>query len=602
MQGGGARATSFSIQSAPQPAAHVLLLLPAPPTISFLSSNLPGKTNHLAAKMPPYLELSNLQRAITAQAMPALGVLADDESQLDHSRNARFERDSPPPYVSSSESESEEALRHPVLARPRDAVLAEHVELLSQPLDQKESRKLVRTLNRSRRYAPGPRYRSEAKLEQLRLSSFCRDLPWKSPLAETLNPTKNTGQKRRAVIIRRIIRKRWQHLGIWNPKWGIPDRVDAQPPDWVDDWTWRWQSDADPPLYDPQHPLSRAVQLRENLDYGERPVPPPRSRLSEDASASEAESFITSRPWFLYSLENFEFRERKARIPWEKYGRPDFGMGDQVLTWWHERGDWKTDWEAPGDDSFLVVGWKWRHESPSPEPEDLSPLITNEMDFTPSEVDALEAVWTPTPSPPGSPQITRPDPPGVLQLFSGPTLPQQPDVVPEDNRVELDVHESDQVQPEDQRVQEAEPDTEPPKPPPQRRGRARKPDQPAAAQSAPQSALPPLRRSARIAAKVAIVPPSAPAAPAAAATKRQATRRSTRAIPAAPPARDVAARSSKKRGGASRKTQDDGVTKPAAAKAKKGGRKPSARASTQAEKKSTPAARTSGRGRGRKTG
>ena len=41
-----------------------------------------------------------------------------------------------------------------------------------------------------------------------------------------------------------------------------------------------------------------------------------------------------------------------------------------------------------------MPGWKWRHESPSPEPEDLTVLEGGEldMDFTPSEVDALEAI------------------------------------------------------------------------------------------------------------------------------------------------------------------------------------------------------------------
>lgn len=42
-------------------------------------------------------------------------------------------------------------------------------------------------------------------------------------------------------------------------------------------------------------------------------------------------------------------------------------------------------------------GWKWGHESTSPEPGDLTPLNTMDMDFTPSEVDALEAIPPPTP-------------------------------------------------------------------------------------------------------------------------------------------------------------------------------------------------------------
>jgi hypothetical protein len=50
------------------------------------------------------------------------------------------------------------------------------------------------------------------------------------------------------------------------------------------------------------------VQLRRNLAYGEYAPPPPRSRLRDDSSTSEAESFIISRPWFVWEVEKFEFR------------------------------------------------------------------------------------------------------------------------------------------------------------------------------------------------------------------------------------------------------------------------------------------------------
>ena len=77
--------------------------------------------------------------------------------------------------------------------------------------------------------------------------------------------------------------------------------------------------------------------------------------------------------------------------------------------------------ENPGEK--FVPGWKWRHESPSPEPEDLTPLNTMDMEFTPSEVDALEAIPAPTPPPeriyypPGDPRRE----PGS-GLFAGPLI------------------------------------------------------------------------------------------------------------------------------------------------------------------------------------
>jgi hypothetical protein len=128
----------------------------------FLSHSPSRQADH--DKMPRYFDASQLQKAITAQAMPALGVLAADPSRLDRSRNRRFERDDPPPYMSSSESESEEALHHPVLARPQEGVLEDFAELLSQPLSKEESDELVTSLNSSRLYSPGRRYRSETRL------------------------------------------------------------------------------------------------------------------------------------------------------------------------------------------------------------------------------------------------------------------------------------------------------------------------------------------------------------------------------------------------------------------------------------------------------
>ena len=161
------------------------------------------------------------------------------------------------------------------------------------------------------------------------------------------------------------------------------------------------------------------------------------------------------------------------------------------------------NWEVPGDRNHVVVGWKWRHESPSPEPEDLSPLITEHMDITPSEVDA--------PPSPGFPQTNHNGP----YIFGrredaefGNQNPPQPDVV----------HEDDQVEPEDQLMQDAE--LEPPNPPPRRRGRPRELYQPAQVAQVALAPQPPLRQSARIAAMAA----SAASAALAATTSKQATK------------------------------------------------------------------------------
>jgi hypothetical protein len=362
------------------------------------------------------------------------------------------------------------------------------------------------------------------------------------------------------------------------PSVGDPGRVDAQPKDYDHDWKWKWESDTDPPPSDPRHPISRAVQLRKNLDYGERLLPPPRSRLQENDSASQAESFIISRPWFLYSLECNEFSRRKDRIPWQQRGRPHPGGGNQVTIWWKERGDWQEDWEVPGKDrGHPVAEWKWRHESPSPEPEDLSRLLTDGMDFTPSEIDALEANRRPTPPPPRFPQPSDPECHGpyifgnVDLLDFGACNPPQPDIGVEDAPlVQL-------IEPEDQNMQaaQAEP-AEPLNPPPRRRCHPRKQSQPARVASAP---APPLRRSARIAARTA----NQPSAPAVVTTGRRASTRPARPVPAAPPPGITHSIAEAPKRGRPRKTQDGGISKPAAPPSKRG-RKSNSKTASVAKK------------------
>lgn len=80
---------------------------------------------------------------------------------------------------------------------------------------------------------------------------------------------------------------------------------------------------------------------------------------------------------------------------WSKYS-----PSTEVIRRWKERGDWR--------DKTPRFGWKWRHESPSPEPEDLAQYNTvDNLDLTPSEIDAIDA-------------IPATSPPGVMPFTSGP--------------------------------------------------------------------------------------------------------------------------------------------------------------------------------------
>jgi hypothetical protein len=91
------------------------------------------------------------------------------------------------------------------------------------------------------------------------------------------------------------------------------------------------------------------------------------------------------------------------------------GLGYCLSTDIQAGGDWKPEWRDQRSGNTLI-GWKWRHESPSPEPEDLSGLEDlATFELTPSEVDALEAV--PPPSPP-TPQPYIPLEPGATEPLS----------------------------------------------------------------------------------------------------------------------------------------------------------------------------------------
>jgi hypothetical protein len=519
--------------------------------------------------------------------------------------------------MSSSESEEEEALRHPVLARPAEAILEEFRDLMSQPLTDLERQNLLWNLEAANPYTPGPRFLHEAKHEHGRLTAFWRSEDPNSRSAEFLNPRKKEGMARREVLVRRNIRKRWERLGIWNPAWGIPGRVNKQPSDDTETWRWRWQPSEDLPSSDPQHLHNRAVQLRTNLSYEEHVLPPPRSHLQSDATAPEAESFIISRPWFTYFLERLELHERRRRIPVAQLVQPGVLSANPVRKRWEEMGDWKEGWAVPGYPDDFVVGWKWRHESPSPEPENLTQLNTDDMDFTPSEVDALEAIppdsppkpafWNPRTSSSHGPEESigqlngEAEEPvalgfdndaqsGARGLFSG--LFYKPRTV--QNGFEA----SDEVLPpeyesrngyaaEDDPIPHAEaeddlmPDAKPqsPLPPPRRRGRPRKQPQPVngGASVPPPTVKSPIRRSARIIAMRATLQPE-PQQPEVPQPTRTRRPRGPPAAPPPPPSRSAAratVEEPKRKRGRPRKTQDGGIQKPATAPAQKKGRKPS---------------------------
>ncbi|EXJ78677.1 hypothetical protein A1O1_09079 [Capronia coronata CBS 617.96] len=145
----------------------------------------------------------------------------------------------------------------------------------------------------------------------------------------------------------------------------------------------------------------------------------------------------SSRPWFVWALEALVEDTILPRDPKHNWLAGYEEARVNVRARWKEQGYWKDSWtnSMPHDARFGwspkaakkdepaaltdVPGWKSGHESPSPEPPE-----PNNMDFTPSEIDALEAIHTPPPSPsPPLPEVALGRPAFTFNLFGGDTAP-----------------------------------------------------------------------------------------------------------------------------------------------------------------------------------
>lgn len=211
------------------------------------------------------------------------------------------------------------------------------------------------------------------------------------------------GIRRRAVIVRHNIKRRWQKLGVWNSQWDYAGH--KRQPNNFHRWTWGPQCEGPSNQmkceYDEAAELAvRALRLRQNVRRGERAPVTSLSHSGQEMTTAQKEDFLISRPWFTSQLEVAEEQARLQRLPLEDQHRCPYSPKSQVLKWWEERGDWGNGPRGVP----ACTSWKWRHESPSPEPEDLTPLrgvqdsllgVAEEMNFTPSEVDELEMIDLP---------------------------------------------------------------------------------------------------------------------------------------------------------------------------------------------------------------
>lgn len=502
--------------------------------------------------------------AMRNEAVPALERLAENDPLREHSLR-RFDRDDPPPCTSSTEDDYEE----------EDVPPADEItRILNEPLTDKEFKLVAHRLDWQ--LDPGPRYNLELEFELERLDRSARDCTENTRkyfLQYGSAQDNRAGHARTNILARRNVKRRWQKLGVWNPAWGIPGREDNPlPKEDEGAWKWPWQHDdavaetgsrrrteGQPAsaARSPRHAVIRALELRRGMRQTDHSPVIPRSHLGKDASASQAESFITSRPWFMFEVENKEMTERRFRVStdaWRAYSNT--AQPPSVAGLWMERGEWKEEW--PANYRTRLIGWKWRHESPSPEPEDHTRLDDPALELTPSEIDALEAVRPPTPPPP---QVYWEPPPGYTPGLFGPPpsreqverrnrVPRPPPVrwarlcQPQQAPVEDEATSKHRGQEElaegpppaprstrKRRRQEDEGEQQPPPPRRQARRRQNRGEQAAAppprqkrqrripaAEGRPPSDHPPIRRSARVVAKNAAA--TALAAPAPASRRR----------------------------------------------------------------------------------
>jgi hypothetical protein len=289
---------------------------------------------------------------------------------------------------------------------PYEMMLQRYDELISLPMSDEEVHFLGKTLIEESLYNPGYRFRIEATRALEEIDNFIKSKFCPEHIRKYFDG--QAGQQRRLVVARRNVRLLWERLGVWNPAWGIPGRPDEFPEDNTWTWRWTWQTSAttkwwrecepkpdyeeddqrpDGMVLNKKHPAFVAVQMRKDMRLGEFGRSVAQKKLEKGVSTSKGELFITTRPWFQYTLERAEYDIRVGRAYWEVHCHyngyagdlaPSPGTEDRVTKMWKQRGEWKAAWDfqiadilettVPAMES--IVGWMWPGEE---ELEDLTP-------------------------------------------------------------------------------------------------------------------------------------------------------------------------------------------------------------------------------------
>ncbi|KAK8108397.1 hypothetical protein PG984_014198 [Apiospora sp. TS-2023a] len=359
--------------------------------------------------MPPFFfaddEDDEPEPGVPEDAVPALEALAANNGLRDLSLR-RFEADEPPPYESSTEPE--DLGHHDLLDPPAPApvpvvqdsdsipnpggVPEDVLQTLERPLSDAEMDSIATAAHHL--LSPAEVFYGDALREDERM-----------PFSESFRET--VGLRRAGMVVRHVLKNRWRKLGVWNPAWGFAGR-NVTPADRYRDWRWPWErqgaGEREAVEANRKELVLRALRERRHLHRGEYVPGPPQARLEPDSSLAQAESFLISRPWFEFRLERFEDTMRYNRLDQATRLQYKGRLGPSVKERWQERGEWRKEFGlTPGFDIERVTSWKWRHESPSPEPEDLSCITKplqpvglryyhDDLHFTPSEYDEIEVL------------------------------------------------------------------------------------------------------------------------------------------------------------------------------------------------------------------
>ncbi|KIX01189.1 uncharacterized protein Z518_08914 [Rhinocladiella mackenziei CBS 650.93] len=150
--------------------------------------------------------------------MPTLQRMADDSEFLEH-RRRRFDQDDPPPPYSSHNT-----TRLPTPDPFPPAVDDIDIdELLHKPLSDFEINVIRGRFSLDGLYYPRHRCNDEVRQEKERIyrESARRDENY-NPLYRGPDLIGRPVQQRIYIMARHSIKKRWEKLGVWNPKWGVP--------------------------------------------------------------------------------------------------------------------------------------------------------------------------------------------------------------------------------------------------------------------------------------------------------------------------------------------------------------------------------------------